>query len=166
VLSLGADPSSTSAGLVLAKDGKLAIKDVWKPARKATRSEQLLDYYDFTLARVALWRPEVAVVLQMMNMRGAKVVRAISYFEAATLLALARHQVPTYRIGDGTARAAVLDIKITASKEDVVVAAKERFDIKWSTIRHDSQGKLEGPGLDEIDAFVAALSWSEASKQR
>lgn len=147
---MGADPSSSCAGLVLSSDKTFVDKRIWKPKPKMPRGEALLAYYDYTLKLLAIWQPDMAIVAQLSNVRGLPVVRALSHFEGATLMACARLGILTFQIKDSTARHHVLGLPITASKDDAIAAVKHRWpELKWS--RGDAAG-------DEIDAFVFSLA--------
>jgi Holliday junction resolvasome RuvABC endonuclease subunit len=161
---MGVDPSSSCAGIVkidiltALQDPFQALvwKGLWKPPARASRPDELLDYSDCldeVLGDGPL--PDVAVVLRLASMRGAKTVRTLSHFESATYIVLARRRVPILTVRDSDARHHVLGLKITASKEEAIKATVERFPgIKWSPFGE----KFDGPGGDEIDAFIGALS--------
>lgn len=154
---VGVDPSSSSSGLTYLVDGALIGKAVWKPTPKMTRPAALMDYEDslreWLRSIKARLKPgqeiDLAVVAQLANIRGMKVVRALAQFEGATYIAIERQKIPILTVTDAMARHTVLGLPITSSKADAHIAVREQFpDLRWSPVK---QG-----GEDEIDSFVVA----------
>lgn len=168
---LGVDPSSSCTGIVKVDlqpslpDPFQALiwKGIWKPPPKATRPAELDDFFTSLDEVIGEGQaPDIAVVLQLASMRGAKTVRTLSHFESIAYLALERRRVPIVTIKDGDARHAALGLPVVCSKREAIEAVVARYPaLKWLPFGE----KFDGPGGDQVDAFVGALSVSKAIRR-
>lgn len=146
---LGGDVSSSATGLLLADNEAVVAHAVWEPPPRADRPDSLVDFeksLDGWLDRIG--HIDAAIVEEPGGGGlGFRVVRSMAHFEGVTLLVLGRRQVIIRQIKAGKARNLVLGLKVTASKEQTLAAAWERWP--W----------LEAHGEHVTDAYIQTQAW-------
>jgi Holliday junction resolvasome RuvABC endonuclease subunit len=154
----GYDPSSALAAVANAVGGSLVHVDHWKPPKKSSKNDHLLDFYDWVGVQMDTWRPDVVGYERVQSARNLNTVRVLAYWEAAIVLQARRRRIIVQHVNVGQARDVVLG-NAKATKEEALAELRRRYpEVRWSA--------SNAGGLDEADAGVVCLATPDLLERR
>ena len=155
---LGVDSSSSLSGCALAVDGELVELAKWKPPKKVSKNDSLLDWFVFVGQRMQEWNPDIVGYEIVRSSRNMNTVRILAYWESAVVVNARMRRKIVQSVSVKQAREIVFsDGKI--EKEEVLATLRARYPrLSWSA--------SNAGGLDEADAGTVALATPDLLERR
>lgn len=154
----GYDPSSTLSAYANAVDGDLVGLGIWKPPKKSSKNDHLLNHFAWVGRNLDLFKPDVVAYLEVKSARNMNTVRILAYWEASIVIQARKRSIIVLKASDVQARDIVLG-NSRADKEEALRELKRRYpQIGWSA--------SNAGGLDQADAGVVTLATPDLLERR
>jgi Holliday junction resolvasome RuvABC endonuclease subunit len=149
--SAGIDYSTKFGSIAVASDRELKTTSLWTPSStKLSESARIMEWYRWACAKLAFIKPDVCAIEHLAVFQNKEVVRALSHFECAAIIAAKRVVPVVFSVRTTTARMHVYGHG-NMSKDEAWKRRKKAFG------SYDFGQKTTG-GLDKMDAATLALA--------
>jgi Holliday junction resolvasome RuvABC endonuclease subunit len=156
--SQGFDPASSLAASALAVGGALTRVAVWKPPKKGSKNDHLLDWFVWCGTQMDIDKPDLIGVEEVKSARNMNTVRVLARWDAAVIIQARLRHIPIVRANVKEARLIAMGDG-SMEKDEVFRQLRKRYpDLGW----HASNAG----GPDQSDAGVVALATPDLFERR